>query len=140
MLAPFPRLFISASAPISFACYCNRMSASGHTPAQDKHATIVCFAEQLRSTVTDLLGRLPDTSTAQSADPHEDYVALLQDIAAIRDACTTHIDLVSTATHCPPHPLPIARIAQAAGVSVNTVRSRMPAIKQGRDTTYPDPF
>lgn len=108
--------------------------------AHAKHEHIGARMEEFRTQVEDVLRAAPVISSA-TADPHRDYLAALRTITRISEVCEQYRDLVSAAAHREPNPLSITRIAEASGLSVNTVRSRLPSIKQGRSVdVVPPPF
>lgn len=107
--------------------------------AREKHATINTHVDRFTVTINDALATLP-AITEGTADPNSEYLNALEAITHIRAVCDMYIDLIGSTAHQQPNPLSIPKIAEATGVSINTVRARMPSIKQGRSAHPAPPF
>lgn len=100
--------------------------------AQEKHELISSRLQTARQEIEEQLESLAGVLDVSSADPHEQYAAALAALTNVIETCERSRDLMMAAARQEPHPIPIAKLAQATGQSMNTVRAKLPQIKQGR--------
>lgn len=115
------------------------MEHSHKTAAEQKHALIATRVKSLREEVGESLAALSTSVERPTADPHEQYAAVVHEIAKITQVCEMTRDLIVAAAVQEPNPMPLGRLSEAAGVAKNTLRARMPQVRQGRPYDQP-PF
>ena len=105
-----------------------------------KQETINAHADALRAVLIQVEQGIRELTSSPSGSYADDNLHLLNLIRTARDACTMRAENIAFAANREPDSLTLPPLAEALGVSVNTLRTRMPTIKQGHTNNVASPF